>query len=81
MPEKYKTSARQVDKHPTLYTAPARSVIKKGARPRSRPGPRPGPAQRARHTNLGSEASIRDRSKAKTGKQSKASKAKQRQAK
>ena len=42
----YKTSARKVDKHPTLNTAPARSVIKKRgpspgpwARSRARPGP------------------------------------------
>ena len=32
----YKTSERKVDKHPTLNTAPARSVIKKR-------GPGPGP--------------------------------------
>ena len=42
----YKTSARKEDKHPTLNTVPARSVIKKGvpglgpwARSRTGPGP------------------------------------------
>ena len=50
----YKTTARKEDKHPTLNTAPARSVIKKGG-PARAPGPRPGPgpAQRARHTCMG----------------------------
>ena len=37
----YKTSARKVDKRPTLNTAPARSVIKKR-------GPGPGPWARSR---------------------------------
>ena len=51
----YKTSARKVDKHPTLNTAPARSVIKKeGSRAWvPGPGPGPGPAQRARHACMG----------------------------
>ena len=50
----YKTSARKVDKHPTLNTAPARSVIKTGGPSRvPYPGPPPGPAQRARHTCMG----------------------------
>ena len=45
---KTKTSARKEDKHPTLNTAPARSVI-----PKRGLGPGPGPAQRARHTCMG----------------------------
>ena len=50
----YKTRARKEDKHPTLNTAPARSVIKKRAWTQALgPGPGPGLAQRACHTFMG----------------------------